>query len=462
MKLLTSVISAALLTMAIPSAFATDLMVAWQAAQNHDPEFASAQANYEASMTHRDQSRGMWLPSVSLTAGAGVQSTSTETTGAQFSAPGFVQTTGVAFDTSIHNGNAEQVALVARQPLLNRTLLTQSRQLDLSADMAEIQWKAARQQLAVRVAERYFDVLVADETLRLLKQQQTSVDFALNQARDSFKLGSIPVTDTYEAQARSETIKAQIMAAEMDLQLKQTMFSDLTGIGGNDLIPLGLSPDAGRFVLPSIDICIRDAALNNPNLLIQEKKLTVAQEEAEKHRALYTPSLDLVAQVGSDRLHGSGDYGNAENNVNNRMIGIQLTVPLFTGGIRSAQYSEAVHLVDKSKADGELMRQQVAVQIRTAWLGITVGESRVAALVQARKASLGRLDATRLGHSEGDRTTLDLLNAENDATSAELAVLQAQITVQMNRLKLAQLNGNLDEAVLTGINNLLMKNVTAK
>jgi len=142
------------------------------------------------------------------------------------------------------------------------------------------------------------------------------------------------------------------------------------------------------------------------------------------------------------------------------MIGIQLTVPLFTGGIRSAQYSEAVHLIDKSKADGELMRQQISVQIRSAWLGITVGESRVAALVQARKASLARLDATRLGHSEGDRTTLDLLNAENDATSAELAVLQAQIAVEMNRLKLAQLNGNLNEDVFTGINKLLMQSAT--
>jgi len=455
MKLLTSLISAALFSMSMSRACATDLMTSWQAAQSHDPEFAAEQANYEASMTHRDQARGMWLPTVSLTAGVDIQNTSTETTGAQFSAPGFNQTSGVAFDTSIHNGNAEQYALVARQPLLNRTLLTQSRQADLSSDIAELQWRAARQQLAIRVAERYFDVLVAVETLRLLKQQQTAVDFAANQINDSFKIGSIPVTDTFEALARSETIKAQIMAAEMDLQIRQSTFSDLTGMGSNDLVPLNLTSDPNRITLPPIDNCIRDATLNNPALLIQEKKLNVAREEAEKHRGLYAPSLDLVAQVGADRVHGSGDYGNAENNVNNRMIGIQLTIPLFSGGIRSAQYSEAVHLIDKSKADGELLRQQILVQIRAAWLGITVGESRAAALIQARKASIARLDATRLGHSEGDRTTLDLLNAENDATSSELAVLQAQIAVQMNRLKLAQLTGNLDEGVLAGINSLL-------
>ncbi len=457
MKILTSVFSVALLTVIVPTAFATDLMMAWQAAQRHDPEFAAAQANYQASTMQHEQSRGMWLPSVSLTAGAGVQNISTQTSGAQFSAPGFIQTAGVAFDTSIHNGNAEQYALVARQPLLNRTLLTQSRQLDLSADMAEIQWKSARQQQAVRVAERYFDVLVADETLRLLKQQQSAVVFALTQATDSFKLGSVPVTDTYEALARSETINAQIMASEMDVQIKQAMFSDLTGLGSNDLVPVNLAADASAMNLAPLENCIRDATLNNPALLIQAKKVTVAQEEAERHRALYAPSLDLVAQLSSDRLHGNGDYGNAENNVTNRMIGIQLTIPLFTGGIRSAKYSEAVHLIDKSKSDSEWLRQQIVIQVRTAWLGITVGKSRVAALVQAHKASLARLDATRLGHSEGDRTTLDLLNAENDATSSELAVLQAQIGVEMNRLKLAQSNGSLDEGVMAEINNVLQR-----
>lgn len=233
------------------------------------------------------------------------------------------------------------------------------------------------------------------------------------------------------------------------------MFADLTGMGGNDLVALAPAGDTAQFSLPSMESYLGAAVLNNPALLIQEKKLAAAKEEAERHRALNSPTLDLVAQTGYDRLHGSGDYGNAENTVNNRMIGIQLTIPLFTGGIRSAKYAEAIHLIDKAKSDGELMRQQIDIQIRTAWLGIAVGESRVGALVQAHKASLARLEATRLGHSEGDRTTLDLLNAENDATSSALAVLQAQIAVELNRLRLAQLNGSLDEGVLSGINQLL-------
>ena len=455
MKSLNSIFSVAIFCLTCTPTFATDLMESWRAAQDHDPEFAAAQANFEAMMTHREQSRGIWLPTVGLTVGAGIQSATSETIGAQFSAPGFSQSTGVSFNTSIRRGEMTQYALVARQPLLNRTLLTQSRQLGLSADMAEIEWRSARQQLALRVAERYFDVLIASETLRQLLQQQTAIEFTLNEARDRFKFGSIPVTDTYEASARAETVRAQVMAADMDLQLKQSMFADLTGISGEHLLPLNVPTDQLKVNLPSIDACIRDASLNNPELLAQDKKLAGAKEDAEKHRALNSPSLDLIAQIGRDRLNGNGDYGSADNSASNRMIGIQLTIPLYTGGIRSAKYSEAVHLIDKAKFDGELLKQKIVVQVRATWLGVTVGENRLAALNQAYKASLARLEATRLGHSVGDRTTLDLLNAENDSTSAALAVLQANVNVRLNKLKLAQLIGNLDEAVLSDTNALL-------
>ena len=456
MKYLNSMFSAAMLCLICAPTFATDLMESWHAAQSHDPEFAAAQANFEAMMTHREQSRGIWLPSVGLTVGAGIGSAASETTGAQFSAPGFNQSTGVSFDTSIRRGEMTQYALVARQPLLNRTLLTQSRQLALSADMAEIEWRAARQQLALRVAERYFDVLIASETLRQLLQQQTAIEFTLSETRDRFKFGSIPITDTYEASARAETVRAQIMAAEMDLQIKQSMFADLTGISGERLLPLNRPTDRPTVNWPSLDACIRDALLNNPELLVQAKKLAIAEDEAEKHRALNSPSLDVIAQVGHERLHGNGDYGGAENSASNRMIGIQLTIPLYTGGIRSAKYSEAVHLIDKAKFDSELLKQKIVTQVRTNWLGVTVGESRLMALSQAHKASLARLEATRLGHSVGDRTTLDLLNAENDVTNSALALLQENIHVHLNKLKLAQLVGSLDETVLSDTNALLV------
>jgi outer membrane protein len=353
----------------------------------------------------------------------------------------------------------ERYSLVATQPLINRERLTQSRQLLLAAEMADAEWKNARQALMLRVTERYFDVLVADEALRLLRQQQSAVERILAEVKDRFRLGDVPVTDTHEAVARAENIKAQVMVAEMDLQLKKIAFGDLTGQAPQDLAKLNPVSGIAPRNLP-VENWITEASLHNPALLIQAKSQAVAKEEAAKHSALGAPSLDLVAQMGRDRQHGNGDYGNAENNTGSRMIGVQLTVPLFTGGYRSARYEEALHLVDKSRADGEHLIQQIALQTRSAWLGVSTGIGRVAALEQARKASLARLDATRLGRSVGDRTTLDLLNAENDASGADLALLQARIAVALDRLRLAALAGGLDEGELQAVNGMLQRQVS--
>lgn len=453
---------AAILMLASQAAGATGLLQAWQAAQRQDPEYAAARAAFEAGSTRRAQARALWLPSVVLNAGAGRASSDNSMTGARFSAPGVGQSSGAAFDTSIHNGSMERIALAATQPLIGRERLAQSRQLSLGAEMADAQWQDARQASMLRVAERYFEVVVASETVHLLLRQQTAVQRALSEAQDRFKLGDAPVIDTREAAARADAVTAQVMAAEMDLQLKQIAFSDLTGAPAQPVAPLrtgyGPEPHARR----GVDYWIGEASLHNPQLKMQEQKLAIAQEEAAKHSRgpLGAASLDLVGQVGRDRLHGSGDFGNAENLAKNWMIGVQLTVPLFNGGYRSARHEEAVHLIDKARAEGTRLRQQIALKTRAAWLGITVGAGRTSALEQAHKTSLSRLDATRVGRSVGDRTTLDLLNAENEASATELALLQARIGVVLDRLRLAALAGNLDEDTLNSVNEITQETVT--
>ncbi|HEY4972148.1 MAG TPA: TolC family protein [Steroidobacteraceae bacterium] len=304
----------------------------------------------------------------------------------------------------------------------------------------------------LNTAQRYFDVVLASESLRVLRRQQTAVGRALTETQDRFRLGDVPVTDIHEAAARSEAIAAQGLALETDLQLKQAAFADATG----------LPPTADQLLFPTRDIApsdsqalelwLAEAVANNPQLRIQIKAVEVARQEAAKSDAALSPSVDLVAQVSRERLNGSGDFGNASNSSSNRMIGVQLSVPLYTGGIRDAREREALRGIDKAQAQADRARQQIAQQARGAWLGLTVGAGRVAALSQALASSRSRLDATRLGRQVGDRTTLDLLNAENDAASAELTLLQARIELLMNRLRLAAVAGRLDEAWLQSVN----------
>jgi outer membrane protein len=247
-----------------------------------------------------------------------------------------------------------------------------------------------------------------------------------------------------------------VLAAQADLELKQQVLSDITGLAPQSLYPKfpaqdGL-PDEAVAPTKTLKRWLQDAAASNLDVRTQSANLEVARQEAFKSRIASSPSLDLVAKVGRDHLAGNGDFGPASATASSGMIGVQLTVPVFTGGYRSAQHEEAVELTEKARTDEQRTRQQVALQTRAAWLGLTVGAHRVAALSAALDASRARLDATRLGHQIGDRTTLDLLNAEADASSAEMSLLQARIGLLTERLRLAALAGALDEEQLTTVN----------
>ncbi|MCX7258415.1 MAG: TolC family protein, partial [Polaromonas sp.] len=194
---------------------------------------------------------------------------------------------------------------------------------------------------------------------------------------------------------------------------------------------------------------------SNPQLRLQKVNAESARQEVKKHSAIAAPTLDLVAQAGRERLSGSGDFGAASNTSRQQMIGLQLNLPLYTGGMRSAKLEEALRLQDKADAEIAQSQQQIAQQTRAAWLGLQTGAARLSALEQATAASQSRLGATRLGRQVGDRTTLDLLNAENDASSADLALLQARIEVLQNRLRLQALAGQLGEAQLQSVSALL-------
>jgi outer membrane protein len=449
------IVVSSLLTISASAAGATDLIDVWRAALQHDLEFAAADAAHQAGEARRVQGGSLWRPTVQVTGTAGRLSSESATNGAQFSAPGFGQTDGVSFNTSVTSGAFGRWAVEARQPLISRERLARSRQLELSADIADLEWQGARQTLMLTTAQRYFEVALASESLRVLQQQQGAVERELLEARDRHKLGDIPVTDTYEASARAEAIKAQVLAAETDLQLKQIALSDVTG----------LQPDAMHLLLPpsastpgevrALNQWLTDAADRNLLLRIHLTRTELATEESAKFSVVASPTIDLVAQIGQDRLSGSGDFGPASINSSNKMIGVQITVPLYTGGYRNARQEEALHLADKARADTERTRQQIALQTRAAWLGLTVGAGRIAALADALRANRARLDATRLGRQVGDRTTLDLLNAENDTANAELALVQARVALLMDRLRLSALAGQLDEAALQAVNATL-------
>ena len=454
-----------LLTIALATALfaqtaaAADLLEVWRAAAQNDKTYAVDSAAHAAAQPRRDQAAALWKPRVGLTASVGIATSETDAQGAQFSAPGLGQSNGVAFSTSVTNGTSGRWAVAAAMPLYNPERRAQQQQLNLSADVAELEWQAAAQTLMLRTAERYLDLALAEEAVRVLKRQQEAVQRAATEAQDRFKLGSIPVTDTHEARARLAGLRAQVLAAETDLQLKRNLLADSTGLPPSDLVTQ-LPAGSGRTVASAstvgpLDPWLSQAQSGNPAIRSQLLAVELAKQEAGKFSRRASATVDLVAQAGRDRLSGSGDFGPASNSGTNRMIGIQLSVPLFTGGYRGAKEAEALRLADKAAAELERTRQQVAQQVRAAWLGLSVGAERVRSLDEALVASLSRADATQTGRDVGQRTTLDLLNAENDAAAARLSLAQGRVALLLDRLRLAALVGQLDEAALRTANGEL-------
>ena len=457
--------------LAAPSArAATDLLQAWQAAEQHDRAYAVARAAHAVAQPRRDQAAALWRPNVALTAAAGVGTHDSDVRGAQFAAPGLGTSNGVDFSTSVRGGTATRWALQASQPLYHPQRRAQQQQLGVQADQAELQWQAAQQALLLRTAQRYVDVAVAQEALAVVALQLQAVQRAATEAQDRYDLGSAPITDTHEARARLAALRAQQLAAHSALELKRRLLADSTGLAGAALVvqwpgdigsaavaaatpaapATATTATAAAAPLRALAAWQQDADAANPDIRLQALAVDSARAEVLKHRRAAAPTLDLVAQAGQERLHGSGDFGRARNTSLNAMVGVQLNVPLWSGGMRSAKEGEALALQVQAEAQLEAVREQVAQQVHAAHLALSVGAERVQALTEALAASQSRQGATRLGQEVGDRTLLDVLNAENDSAGARLALAQARSQLLLERLRLAQLAGQLNEDALRG------------
>jgi len=441
-------ISAALLP---ADAWAQDLLGVWRAASQHDRKLAVARAEHGASQTLREQADALWRPNVGLSLAAGLGTQETAMRGARFSAPGMGEIDEARFATSVNAGLSTRVGIVAQQPLVNAARDAQQAQLRLGADMGETAWRGAQTELMLRTAERYFALALAEERVRVIERQARAVGSARTEAHDRFQLGASPVTDTHEADAALAGVRAQQSAAELDAGIQRQALADSSGLA-QPSAQLPARPLAAADTLPS---WLLAAEADNPRLRMLAQAVDVARQKLRERGAAGSATVDLIAQAGHERIAGSGDFGSARNRQLNGMVGVQVNIPLYTGGMRQAQEREAAERLNKAQAELEAAREEVTQQVRAAWQGLEAGSARIVALQQGLVASAARLDATRVGREVGDRTTLDLLNAENDHAQATLALAQARSDQVLTRLRLAALADRLDEDLLMQVNATL-------
>lgn len=452
--------SALLLALMASQAHAFDLMEAWQTARVYDPQFASERAGAQAGRSKALQAQALKSPQVSLNAGmAGVNSDSkishAQFSNAQFAGGGAGASGTTDFRTRTDAGLNLNLNLRAEYPLYDAARHGSVTQLNKQAQIAEVQLSLNEQQLMQRVAQAYFDTLLSADTLSALKSQQLAVTEALASARARFKEGDVAVIDTHETQARYDLLASQVLEAENSFQLSRAALADITG---NQDAVLALLPQKTK--LPSLasgdlQSWLLRAKNNHPSIQAQQMQEEIAYAESRKFQAKFSPVVSLVALAGGDHLQGLSAN---DANVSNRQmsIGVQLSIPLYSGGMREARYQEALALEDKTRNQTELARQQATREARTAWLAVTSGQGQVMALEQAERSAEIKLDSTRLGRDVGDRTTLDVLNSEQALFNTRLALYRSRYQTLLALLNLSAAAGELSEVRLQEINQLLV------
>ena len=431
------------------AAQAADLMGAWQAALARDPEIAAARALHEQATFRQEQAKALWAPMVSAGGAVGIGGADSRTKGAEA-----MGQSDVTFKTNVNAGALTRASIGAQKAWISPEREAQSKQLELSAQIAQTQWQQAQQALIMRTAQRYFDVVGAEQTLTVLQRQQKAMQQAAAEISKRQSVGDASVMDVQEANARVSEIRAHVLTHENNLANKKVAYRQLTGQEPTKLLPIGnihLTPpnlaDANTWVLR--------AKQQSPSIQMMGLQQAIQGQEAKRVKAGNAMTVDWVAQAQMDRLSGQGMYGSASNQTAQYMVGIQLNAPLSTGGMVESREREALKQVEKLRYDQEAVEQQVEQQVRDAWQSLSTAQARLHALSQSEQASKARLTSTRQAHRTGARTTNELLGAEHDAAQAELALVQLRIQTAMEQLRLSAASGELGETQLRQVNALL-------
>jgi outer membrane protein len=418
------------------AAQAQSLIELFDAARGYDASYLGARAQAESAQYRAAQADALLRPNVALTAAATHEDAHVPVVGA-------LQT------------NTAQGALQARHPLFNRANNATIGQAYKALDAAQADLDAAEQDLILRVTQAYFDVLAAQDTLGFTLASKNAITEQLAAAKRNFEVGTATITDTREAQARFDLAVAQQIAAENDLKTKQAALDQLVGRSGVTPQPLATPVQLpASLVGGDVNEWLNRASTQHPAVRKAALALDIARLESDKARAAKLPTVDLVGSLAGGRSVGNGAQP-FPGNFTNASVGVQMSMPLYTGGSIQNRLKETTVLEEKSREDLEAARRGVTLATRQTYLGVQSGRAQVKAFEAAESSNQLALEATQLGYKVGVRVNIDVLNAQTQLFQTRRDLARARYDVLVNSLRLRQASGVLAPADLQPINGLL-------
>lgn len=432
---------AATLLLATGSALAqkNDLLAIYRDALANDPVYASARFADQAAREREPQARSALLPNVGASVGYNQiwQDSSTPNVSNSFNSW----------------GPSLQLTMPIYRPQ-NWDALSQAK---LAVQSSGAQLAQARQDLILRVTQAYFDVLAAQDALTAIEASKKATAEQLAQARREFEVGTKTIVDTHEAQALFDQIVAQEEVARGNLIVRRNALRVIIGRDtGDSLLPLRDAPQLTPPQPADVEAWARRAEEASYGVAVARAAAEIAQLETTRSRHGHYPTLDLAASVSQSRTSGSLT-SDASNSFRDSRIGVQLNVPIYSGGLIQSRVREALANEERARFDLESARRNAAQGARQAFTGVDFGLAQVRALESAEVSAKSQLDSTRLGYQVGVRINLDVLTATTQLFNTQRDLKKARYDFLVNGLRLKSAVGALDDKDVEAINALLAR-----
>ena len=407
----------AVLVAASAAAPAEDLIEVFELALTSDPEFLASGADHRAVQEARPQALAELRPRVRATL-------------------------DTRWNERQRSGDyrSESLTLSIEQPVYRRDRRIAVDQADSRIARADALHAAARQDLVVRVAERYFGVLEAEDELGFAQATLEAFEQQLAQSRQRFEVGLIAITDVEEAKAGFDLSRAQLIAAQNALDIAREALRETTGAYQERLAPLRET----HLVMPEpadIDRWTAIALERNLRLLAAKRDTETARREIERIQAGHSPTLDAVGTFGLNDSESGGPL----RETTRADVGLRLSLPLYSGGSILSRTRESRHRYQRSLEVLERERRRAQRETRGAYLGVDSGISRVQALEQAVRSSQTAAEAIEAGFQVGTRTSVDVLDAQRELFRARRDLSEARYRYILDVLRLKRAAGVLSE-----------------
>lgn len=425
-------------SLTLASAHAQTLLEMVEATTAYDAQWQAALAEREAAARRADQARAALLPSV----GAGAELARAHTR---------INPTGTHF-----TGTAQSASIAVSQPLYRPAQRIQWEQSKIGIAQMNARLDASAQLLILRVAQAYFAVLAAQDALQVVQAQKKAVQEQLTFAQRNFEVGNATITDTREAQAQFDLIRAQEIAALNTLQVRQLALRQTTGLPAATPAPLAEPVTLPVLTPNNIDAWLDSAQQHQPGIRQAQLALDAARLETDKAETGHLPTVDLAARLS--HMHtpqGSLAAPGHDTRTNQGSIGVQLNMPLFAGFAVQNRVKETLALEEQARANLQHAQREVIQNTQAAFFDLQSGHSRVEALQAAEASSLSALQANQLGYEVGVRINIDVLNAQSQLYQTRRDLAQARYNVLLGSLQLEYAAGVLDMDSVKRINALL-------